>query len=97
MNYNYTCGLALPELMSVIYKAARLQLSHTSNSSFGLADSLTVLLQHWPDTVLYATAVASNWVPSLFLGMALTITPTGYAVDVLRCRKVRLAPSATRC
>ena len=92
--YNATCGLALPHLTSFIShvmrnSSSRVPHNTTGGSSAYLAPRVSAWLQPWP-TLEKRKREGSDfdWLLIHCLGLALLFTPAGYAVRMLRERKV---------
>ena len=101
MYYNATCGLALSHLTSFISHVMRNSSSSDAVNSSGsrsayLSPRVSAWLQPWPSREEEAREGSDlDWVICLCLGLALLFTPAGYAVRMLRERKVclpRLTP-----
>ena len=94
MYYNATCGLALPHLTSFISHVMRNSSSSGAVNSSGsrsayLSPRVSAWLQPWPSREEESREGSDlDWVICLCLGLALLFTPAGYAVRMLRERKV---------
>ncbi|XP_070180106.1 cholesterol transporter ABCA5-like isoform X2 [Littorina saxatilis] len=86
--YNATCALALPHLVSFVSHVMRDSPTPTLlvNKAY-LAPRVSAYLKPWPAQVGQAHMDTYDWIPIIFLGLALLLSPSAYAVRLLRERK----------
>ncbi|KAL8620006.1 hypothetical protein ACOMHN_015288 [Nucella lapillus] len=95
LHYNATCALALPHLISFLGSVKRNSSSsissiNSSSSNISLAPNVSAWLQPWPAVASHENRGVLDWVPVLFLGLALILTTSTYAVGLIGERKDNL-------
>ncbi|XP_076441754.1 cholesterol transporter ABCA5-like [Babylonia areolata] len=95
LHYNASCAMALPQLISILAGVDRnysdaAPTTPNSNSSIGLAPTVSAWLQPWPTVTRHENRGVLDWVPVLFLGLALVVSVSTFAVTLISERKKRL-------
>jgi hypothetical protein len=99
--YNASCPLSLSHATSVISHVMQ-DITSTSSpvtpaaAGYRLAEKVSAWLQPWPPVTQEEEWGALHWVPVLFLGLALLVTPCSYAARMLTERQVSV-PSGSVC